>query len=90
MTIFYMFQYFLTQQVQGMPVPEDETIEFRPLDRYNGAGTDYGLRMDLEGRSYFVSDRELSDQTLKKPIRFDVRKRFSGDDRYRMYDRGFH
>jgi len=74
----------------GMPVSEDETIEFQALDRYNGAGTDYGLRMDLEGRSYFVSDRDLSEQTLKKPIRFDVRKRFSKDDRYRMNDRGFH
>ena len=73
-----------------MPVPEDETIAFRALDRYNGEGTDYGLRMNLEGKSYFVSDRDLSEQTLKKPIRFDVRKRFSGDDRYRMNDRGFH
>lgn len=74
----------------GVSVREDDTIEFRSLDRINSPGTDYGLSQDVEGRTYFVSDRDLSGQTLKKPIRFDVRKRFSGEDRYRLNDRGFH
>ncbi len=74
----------------GVDVSEDLTIEFRPLEKYNSAGTDYGLRSDMNGRNYFVSDRNLNDRTLKKPIRLDARKRFSGDDRYRMNDRGFH
>jgi outer membrane protein OmpA-like peptidoglycan-associated protein len=74
----------------GVFVPEDETIEFRAVDKYNSAGTDYGLRSDLEGRNYFVSDRNLNEETQKKSIRLDARKRFSGDDRYRMNDRGFH
>jgi len=71
-------------------VSENRGIDFRPLDIYNGAGTDYGLSSDAEGNRYFVSDRNVSDQTLKKPIRFDVRRRFTGDDRYRLNDRGFH
>lgn len=74
----------------GVSVAEDKTIVFRPLEKYNSAGTDYGLRSDREDRNYFVSDRNLNEETQKKPIRLDVRKRFSGDDRYRMNDRGFH
>lgn len=78
-------------QVYGQQeVSFDETIAFRPLEHYNSSGTDYGLVKDLEGRDYFVSDRDRSVGTVKKPIRFDVRNRYSGDDRYRMNDRGYH
>ena len=74
----------------GVVVPEDETIVFRKLEKYNGSGSDYGLVQDLAGRNYFVSDRGITDRTVKKPLRLDMRRRFSGQDRYRMNDRGFH
>lgn len=71
-------------------VSENRGIEFLPLEVYNGDGTDYGLRVDLDGKRYVISDKNISNLTKKSPIRFDIRKRFSSTDRYRMNDRGFH
>jgi outer membrane protein OmpA-like peptidoglycan-associated protein len=71
-------------------VPVITGIEFRPLERFNKSGSDYGLSAVKEGEFYFVSDRGLEGITEKKSVRLDVRKRLATQERYRMNDRGYH
>lgn len=75
---------------QGLNVPVDNGIKFIALDRYNMAGSDYGIRSGKNGEFYFVSDRALEGETEKKSIRLDLRKRFAEQEHYQMNDRGFH
>jgi tetratricopeptide (TPR) repeat protein len=71
-------------------IPSDEGIVFNGVERYNGIGSDYGIREDLLGKVYFVSDRGEIAETLKKGIRFDARKRFLTGGYDEMNNRGFH
>jgi len=78
-------------QVYGQKeVSENKGIDFLPLDIYNSPGSDYGLRSDIEGNIYYVSDRDILNQSMKNAIRFDMRKRFSDEDGYNMNNRGSH
>lgn len=87
---FVLTSYELDLVYKGLNVPIDNGIKFIPLDRYNMAGSDYGIRSGRKGEFYFVSDRALEGETEKKSIRLDLRKRFSEQDHYQMNDRGFH
>lgn len=82
--------YELDLVYKGLNVPIDNGIKFIPHDRYNMAGSDYGIRSGKKGEFYFVSDRALEGETEKKAIRLDLRKRFSQQEHYQMNDRGFH
>lgn len=71
-------------------IPMNKGIEFRPLERYNQSGSDYGLSTVKDGEYYFVSDRAIQANTQKKSLRLDARKRMSTQERYRLNDRGYH
>jgi outer membrane protein OmpA-like peptidoglycan-associated protein len=71
-------------------IPMNKGIEFRPLERYNQLGSDYGLSTIKDGEYYFVSDRAVEAKTQKKSLRLDARKRMSTQERYRLNDRGYH
>jgi outer membrane protein OmpA-like peptidoglycan-associated protein len=71
-------------------IPMNKGIEFRPLERYNQLGSDYGLSTVKDGEYYFVSDRAIQANTQKKSLRLDARKRMSTQERYRLNDRGYH
>lgn len=74
----------------NIQVPVNNAVEFRPVDRLNKSGSDYGLSTFKSGEYYFVSDRALEEKTEKKSIRLDARKRFSDSETYKMNDRGYH
>jgi outer membrane protein OmpA-like peptidoglycan-associated protein len=74
----------------GVVVPEDETIEFKSLSKYNSKGSDYGLSRSENGEAYFVSDRGVEAERKKPWLRLDARKRFNGDVNHQLNDRGFH
>lgn len=74
----------------SVEVPENKGIEFRPVDRLNKSGSDYGLTSFKAGEYYFVSDRGVEGSSKKKLIRLDVRKRMSDANNYTMNDRGYH
>jgi len=76
--------------VSILAISEDENVEFRPLQIYNGFGSDYGLRKDNSGISYFISDREISKPSQKKALRWDAANRFSASEVDLTNDRGYH
>jgi outer membrane protein OmpA-like peptidoglycan-associated protein/tetratricopeptide (TPR) repeat protein len=71
-------------------ISDNSRLEFVPLEKYNSAGTDYGLRTDEAGRKYFVSDRGLEMQTEKKYLRFDIKRPLSEKELDGLNDRGYH
>lgn len=74
----------------NVSIPMNKGIEFRPLARFNQAGSDYGLTTSKEGEYYFVSDRAIESKTKKKSLRLDARNKLADRERYQMNDRGYH
>jgi outer membrane protein OmpA-like peptidoglycan-associated protein/tetratricopeptide (TPR) repeat protein len=71
-------------------VTENPRLEFVPLEKYNSAGTDYGLRTDETGTKYLVTDRGLEQEAEKKYLRLDLRRALSEKEIDGLNDRGYH
>ena len=71
-------------------VSDNPRLRFIPIEKYNSAGTDYGLRTDEKGRKYFVTDRGLEKEMEKKYLRFDIKRAFSEKEIDGLNDRGYH
>ncbi len=71
-------------------VIENPRLEFVPLEKYNSAGTDYGLRTDETGTKYLVTDRGLEQEVEKKHLRFDIKRPLSEKELDGLNDRGYH
>jgi outer membrane protein OmpA-like peptidoglycan-associated protein/tetratricopeptide (TPR) repeat protein len=72
------------------PVSDNPRLGFFPLEKYNSAGTDYGLRVDGTGTKYFATDRGLEKEMEKKTLRLDIRRAFSEKEIDGLNDRGYH
>uniref|UniRef100_UPI0040473AB1 OmpA family protein n=1 Tax=Algoriphagus sp. TaxID=1872435 RepID=UPI0040473AB1 len=71
-------------------VSDNPRLQFVPLEKYNSAGTDYGLRVDVTGTTYFVTDRGLEQEMEKNYLRFDLRRTLSEKEIDGLNDRGYH
>ncbi len=71
-------------------VTDNPRLQFVPLEKYNSAGTDYGLRVDETGTKYFATDRGLEQEMEKKYLRFDLRRALSEKEIDGLNDRGYH
>ena len=71
-------------------VTDNPRLEFVPLEKYNSAGTDYGLRADETGTKYLVTDRGLEQEAEKKHLRLDLRRALSEKEIDGLNDRGYH
>lgn len=71
-------------------VSENPSLAFSPLEKYNSAGTDYGLRTDETGTNYLVTDRGLEKEMEKKYLRFDIKRALSEKEIDGLNDRGYH
>ena len=71
-------------------VTDNPRLEFVPLEKYNSAGTDYGLRADETGTKYLVTDRGLEQEAEKKYLRLDLRRALSEKEIDGLNDRGYH
>jgi outer membrane protein OmpA-like peptidoglycan-associated protein len=71
-------------------VSDNPRLRFIPIEKYNSAGTDYGLRTDGTGTNYLVTDRGLEKEMEKKPLRFDIKRAFSEKEIDGLNDRGYH
>jgi outer membrane protein OmpA-like peptidoglycan-associated protein/tetratricopeptide (TPR) repeat protein len=71
-------------------VSDNPRLEFVPLEKYNSAGTDYGLRTDETGTKYLVTDRGVEQEAEKKYLRLDLRRALSEKKIDGLNDRGYH
>ncbi len=71
-------------------VSDNPRLRFIPIEKYNSAGTDYGLRTDETGTNYLVTDRGLEKEMEKKYLRFDIKRAFSEKEIDGLNDRGYH
>ena len=71
-------------------VSDNPRLRFIPIEKYNSAGTDYGLRTDGTGTNYLVTDRGLEKEMEKKYLRFDIKRAFSEKEIDGLNDRGYH
>ena len=71
-------------------ISENPRLRFIPIEKYNSAGTDYGLRTDEKGRKYFVTDRGLEKEMEKKYLRLDIKRALSEKEIDGLNDRGYH
>lgn len=71
-------------------VSDNPRLRFIPIEKYNSAGTDYGLRTDGTGTNYLVTDRGLEKKIEKKYLRFDIKRAFSEKEIDGLNDRGYH
>jgi outer membrane protein OmpA-like peptidoglycan-associated protein len=71
-------------------VTDNPRLAFVPLEKYNSAGTDYGLRTNEAGTKYLVTDRGLEQEAEKKYLRFDLRRALSEKEIDGLNDRGYH
>ena len=71
-------------------VSDNPRLRFIPIEKYNSAGTDYGLRTDETGTNYLVTDRGLEKEMEKKYLRFDIRRALSEKEIDGLNDRGYH
>ncbi len=71
-------------------VSDNPRLRFIPIEKYNSAGTDYGLRTDGTGTNYLVTDRGLEKEMEKKYLRFDIKRALSEKEIDGLNDRGYH
>ena len=71
-------------------ISNNPRLEFVSLEKYNSAGTDYGLRTDETGRKYLVTDRGLEMEMEKNYLRFDLKRGLSEKEIDGLNDRGYH
>jgi outer membrane protein OmpA-like peptidoglycan-associated protein/tetratricopeptide (TPR) repeat protein len=71
-------------------VSDNPRLRFIPIEKYNSAGTDYGLRTDETGTNYLVTDRGLEKEMEKKYLRFDIKRALSEKEIDGLNDRGYH
>ncbi len=71
-------------------ISDNPRLRFIPIEKYNSAGTDYGLRIDEKGRKYFVTDRGLEKEMEKKYLRLDIKRALSEKEIDGLNDRGYH
>ena len=71
-------------------VSDNPRLRFIPIEKYNSAGTDYGLRTDETGTNYLVTDRGLEQEMEKKYLRLDIKRALSEKEIDGLNDRGYH